>query len=75
MTPNAWGEQFVAKHPEYKHLLDDAVNWDDNRNLMEHLFLGDVVIQIAATYRLDPTDARIQNTLNDLDVDYARGGE
>lgn len=74
MTPNAWGEQFVAKHPEYKHLLDDPVNWDD-KNLMEHLFLGDVVIQISATYRLDPTDARIQNTLNDLDVDYARGGE
>ncbi|WIE58078.1 DUF7674 family protein [Curtobacterium sp. MCLR17_031] len=75
MTPTEWGEQFVVKHPEYKQLLDDPVNWDDSHNLMEHLFLGDVVIQISAAYRLDPTGARIQMTLDDLDIDYARGEE
>jgi len=75
LTPTEWGEQFVTKHPEYKHLFDDPVNWDDNQNLMEHLFLGDVVFQISAAYRLDPTDPRIQKTLDDLDIDYARGKE
>jgi len=75
LTPTEWGEQFVVKRPEYKQLLDDPVNWDDNQNLMEHLFLGDVAIQLSAAYRLDPTDARIQMTLDDLDIDYARGGE
>lgn len=75
MTPTEWGKQFVARHPEYKDLLDDTVNWDDNENLMEHLFLGDVVIQTSAAYRRDPADARIQIMLDDLDLDYARGEE